>query len=354
MTRRIAPPPAGAGRPSRGRAFTVVELLVVLTVIGILLGLLLPSLSGAFSRGKALREQSDLRQVGIAWQTYATDHRDQALPGYVHPTVQVEWRARYRFPSRRLVNPDDEQVDDGSELAAPWPIRLAPYLENVHEMLLGYADLDVPDDLAIGRDDVIDPGYGDDAGIFGTNIPRAETFALHPAFGYNAYYVGGWYGEVDPDERPRAQYEGLPGVVGDDTPNPDDRGPWVVKAVPNVRNASRLVLFTPTSAFAPPAQVAQATTDAFRPGIHYAVPSYMGLERVWSRSTVNPSLEVAEAAANAPDDPFSVVPIARYSEQVPALHADLSVRPWLPGELDDQRYWIDRATRPRKPTHVDP
>jgi len=349
-----APRPTGCSASRRDRGgFTVVELLVVVAVIGILLGLVLPSLSGALGRGKALREQSNLRQVGAAWLAYSTEHRERALPGYVHRTVQVAWRTRYRYPNRRLIDPSDEQVEQGTELAEPWPLRLAPYLDDVHRLLLEYLPLDLPDDLAIGRDDVIDAGFDDGSGIFAGDRTRAETFAFHPAFGYNAYYVGGWYDAVLPGLRPEPRFSGVLGVDQGGSPVAGSLGPWVIEAVPTVRNASRLVVFCPSSGFPAGQQVAQASTNPQRPGVHYAVPPYVGTRHVWSRSSSSRSLEIAETRGSTPDDGFSVVPLARYAEQVSCLHADGSVRPWLPGELDDQRYWIDRAEAPRDPTHDD-
>src|SRR5215471_302793 len=55
-------------------AFTLVELLVVVAVIGILAGLLLPALATAREAGRKARCLSNLHQIGIAIQTYAADY----------------------------------------------------------------------------------------------------------------------------------------------------------------------------------------------------------------------------------------------------------------------------------------
>ena len=64
------------------RAFTLVELLVVLSLMALLLGLLLPALGGA--RGAAERTVclSNQRQLGLLLTTYAVDHDDRVPLGY--------------------------------------------------------------------------------------------------------------------------------------------------------------------------------------------------------------------------------------------------------------------------------
>jgi prepilin-type N-terminal cleavage/methylation domain-containing protein/prepilin-type processing-associated H-X9-DG protein len=61
------------------RAFTLIELLVVIAIIIILGALALRVFSGVIERGKATKDMSNLRQIGIAIQTYLNDN-DQILP----------------------------------------------------------------------------------------------------------------------------------------------------------------------------------------------------------------------------------------------------------------------------------
>jgi len=58
-------------------AFTLVELLVVLAVIGILAALILPALGRAKESGKATACLSNLHQCGIALQLYVQDNNNR-------------------------------------------------------------------------------------------------------------------------------------------------------------------------------------------------------------------------------------------------------------------------------------
>jgi prepilin-type N-terminal cleavage/methylation domain-containing protein/prepilin-type processing-associated H-X9-DG protein len=61
-------------------AFTLLELLVAIAIIAILAALLLPVLSKAKARAKAIQCQGNLTQLQLAWQMYVNDH-DDFIPG---------------------------------------------------------------------------------------------------------------------------------------------------------------------------------------------------------------------------------------------------------------------------------
>ena len=56
--------------------FTIVELLVVLSIIIILAGLLLPSLNKARDKAKAISCLANLKQLGVGIQSYTIDYND--------------------------------------------------------------------------------------------------------------------------------------------------------------------------------------------------------------------------------------------------------------------------------------
>ena len=63
-----------ASRHARVTGFTLIELLVVISIIALLIAILLPALSSAREAARAIQCGSNQRQIGILFETYATDY----------------------------------------------------------------------------------------------------------------------------------------------------------------------------------------------------------------------------------------------------------------------------------------
>lgn len=92
-------------------AFTLIEMLVVITVIGVVMALSVPTIAKARESGRQVKCSSNLRQIGAAVNLYANDNRDKIVgpnwtltgdtrPGWLYtppaPASSQEWTPEVR------------------------------------------------------------------------------------------------------------------------------------------------------------------------------------------------------------------------------------------------------------------
>ncbi|RRJ98270.1 prepilin-type N-terminal cleavage/methylation domain-containing protein [Opitutaceae bacterium TAV4] len=77
-------------RSTQSAAFTLIELLTVVAIIGILAGIILGTIGNVRKKAHQVRCISNLRQVGIAMLAYVSDNKEK-LPGPIYYQVQAKY-----------------------------------------------------------------------------------------------------------------------------------------------------------------------------------------------------------------------------------------------------------------------
>ena len=328
----------------RRQGFTIVEMLIIIAIITLLMGLLVPALGGVRHRAHKMEEIHALRQVAYAWNMYANSNNDYALPGYVDPDVQADWTARYQFMDRSVIPP---------AIAAPWTWRLMPYLDYNHEMVHGHLDEPEFDMISMTANQI-----AADADLFDEAVELAER----PSFGYNGYYVGGWWDERV--EIPPSEPGGEPDVIwryrfwdakpGGATPL-DPSISVVARSPGTIRDPSNLIIFC-SSAQVPPGLYRKWLEET--PGWHLVTPPILANQQQWMSGRtgaqagdvgalilgqVQVGTGLDDGTLEAVASPLASVPIGRYTGKVAAVYADLHCTTESPGKLSDQRKWIYSA-----------
>ena len=96
------------------RAFTMIEMIVVLGIIAIMMALVYPAYIGMSQRAKAAKDMSNLRQIGLLVQTYLND-KDNVLPAInaspgLGTTLNPVIYPKYTATRRVFQSPFDKRV----------------------------------------------------------------------------------------------------------------------------------------------------------------------------------------------------------------------------------------------------
>lgn len=155
------------------RAFTLIELLVVIAIIAVLMGILLPVMGRSRLQARILAVNAELRQIGLALESYSYDHDK-------------------RFPPTRV-----DCMLGGHFYQLPMELVETGYLPKPHEESF----------MAAGIEDCFNPGYTYKYRAVGDLLYNRTTFVdkgsqlwIPDGFPYNELETGASYN--DPRESP--------------------------------------------------------------------------------------------------------------------------------------------------------
>lgn len=111
--------------PAREGAFTLIELMVVISIISILASMLLPVLAGAKAKARNMQCVNGVRQLGMALQMFV-DESQGKLPARCHPNEWCDQMFPYYREIKLLRCPVDSDPQTSGHDPIQYPAASAP------------------------------------------------------------------------------------------------------------------------------------------------------------------------------------------------------------------------------------
>jgi len=289
----------------RRRGFTLVELLVVLTILAVLIAMSAAGILLVRRSAMQASRANDLRQVGLAWSQYNVDNKGKFVPGFLSPQMQRNLDMAVAYPDHTPIPPSPSFDGTLPNIGGPWTWRLVHYLANDLTPLVLPSERDI---LPITEFDL----YG-------------EQIAYHPSVAYNGWYVGGHWTVSSDGRRPLLSFKRA---------RLQDRkvDNLVAESLGRMAHPSHVIVFMPG-------------VRVDQPGLY---SSKAGEATSWFEVTPPTLADVPQWQRIAVDTvetlvPDAAVPALDGSHEAPVFHADGSIEMVPLTELSHQDRWIDAA-----------
>ena len=210
------------GHTMSRRAFTLIELLIVVAMITVLVGILAISLRGVGAAATRTESLSALRQMAMGYTAYTQDHRGRLLPGYIDQGLFAPGEL---FENLTISLPDGEELQLADMQSYVW--RLAPYIDNAWQTFFqDMSDTGLMEEFSADYTQLL-------AGSAPTSS-FAGGISERPSFGLNSIFLGGdsWHGGSD---------------VTDANPWTGTLPPIAATRLSTVINPTRVIVFGPTA-----------------------------------------------------------------------------------------------------------